>query len=173
MIPLIETLNFYLALGGIVSFLLALILLVDQKRDQALRGIVRSYGLLIALIISGIGTVSALIYSEVFLFEPCSLCWLARICLFAQVPLLLTALYVRDTLYPRYGLTLSLIGIVITLYHHYLQMGGSALVRCPTGGGDCAQRFLFEFGFMTFPLLATAGFVLLSALYFYILKTRT
>lgn len=173
MIETIATFNFILALGGVASFLIALILLIDVKRERALLTLIRTYGLWITLLVSLGGTISALVYSDVFGFEPCGLCWFARILLFPQVLLILTALYVKDVLVARYGLVLSLSGIVITLYHHYLQMGGKSLVRCPTAGGaDCAQRFMFEFGFMTFPLLATAGFVLLAALYYYMLKVR-
>lgn len=173
MIETIEALNFWLALGGVASLLVAPILVIDVHRERAFLTLIRSYGLWAALIVSLSGTVSALLYSDVFGFEPCGLCWFARILLFPQVLLILTALYFKDVLVARYGLVLSLTGIVITLYHHYLQMGGTSIVRCPTAGGaDCAQRFMFEFGFMTFPLLATSGFVLLAALYYYILRSR-
>lgn len=173
MIETIQTLNFYLSVGGIVAFLLAAILVFDLKRSRSLATHIRTYGLLAALIITGGGLVMALVYSEVFGFEPCGLCWLARILLFPKVLLLLTALYYKDTNVARYGIALSVTGIFITLYHHYLQMGGTEFVRCPSAGDtDCAQRFLFEFGFMTFPLLATATFTLLVALYYYILKSR-
>ncbi len=115
----------------------------------------------------------ALIYSEVFGFVPCGFCWLERIFLFPQVFILLAALYFKDKLVARYGIVLSLIGLVIALYHHYLQLGGNAFVKCPAAGTvDCAKRIMFEFDFMTFPLLAASGFVLLSALYYYILRTR-
>jgi hypothetical protein len=68
---------------------------------------------------------------------------------------------------------LSLVGLVISLYHHYLQLGGSAFVKCPAAGDvDCAKRFMYEFDFMTFPLLAAAGFALLSALYYYMLRVN-
>lgn len=173
MIETIETLNFYLALGGVVMFLLGAILFFDQKRERALRGLVQKYGLLVAFFVSGGGTVMALVYSDVLGFEPCGLCWLARICLFPQTLLLLTAIFVKDAAFARYGMTLSVAGIIITLYHHYVQMGGAEFVRCPSAGSaDCAQRILFEFGFMTLPLIATATFVFLSALYYYILRSR-
>lgn len=52
-------------------------------------------------------------------------------------------------------------------------MGGSSFIACPSSGGDCAKRFMFEFGFVTFPLLAAILFAFLVVWYTYILKTRT
>jgi disulfide bond formation protein DsbB len=173
MSPIVETLNFYLALDGILGFLLAVILIIDLYRERALVNVVKKYGLYVAFLVATGASTMALIYSDVFGFDPCGFCWLERVFLFPQVVLLLTAIYFKDQLIARYGLPLSLIGFVISLYHHYLQMGGNAFVKCPASGTvDCAKRIMFEFDFMTFPLLAAAGFAFLSALYFYILKTR-
>lgn len=173
MSPLVETLNFYLALGGVASFLIAAILVIDAHREQALRSYVDRFGLYASFLIALGSSVMALVYSEVFGFVPCGLCWLERIFLFPQVALLLGALYFKDKLVARYGLILSVIGFVISVYHHYLQMGGTQFVKCPAAGAvDCAKRIMFEFDFMTFPLLAGAGFALLGALYYYMLRTR-
>ncbi len=171
--PLVETLNFILALGGVASFLIAIILVIDSRREQALRSLVERFGLYAALCIAFGSSLMALIYSEVFGFVPCGLCWLERIFLFPQVALLLGALYFKDKLVARYGFILSAIGFIIAIYHHYLQMGGTQFVKCPAAGSvDCAKRIMFEFDFMTFPLLAAAGFALLMALYYYLLRTR-
>lgn len=173
MSPIVESLNFYLALGGIVALLCAAILIIDERRERALAPFIKSYGLTAALTISIGASIAALVYSEVFGFVPCGFCWIERMFLFPQIFLLLVAIYCKDALVARYGIVLSITGLVIALYHHYLQMGGSAFVRCPSAGTvDCAKRIMFEFGFMTFPLLAAAGFALLSALYYYILRVR-
>jgi disulfide bond formation protein DsbB len=173
MSPLVESLNFYLALGGIVAFLLAVILVIDVKREQALRQYVERFGLFASFLIAVGSSVMALVYSEVFGFVPCGLCWLERIFLFPQVFILGGAIYFKDAFVARYGLILSGVGFIIALYHHYLQMGGTQFVKCPAAGAvDCAKRIMFEFDFMTFPLLAAAGFALLGALYYYILRIR-
>jgi disulfide bond formation protein DsbB len=173
MTPLVETLNFYLALGGVASFLIAGILVFDAHKDRALAPFIRRFGLYGALAVAAGSTFMALFYSEVFGFVPCGFCWFERVFLFPQVALLLGALYFKDYLIARYGIILSVIGGIIALYHHYLQMGGNALVKCPAAGSvDCAKRIMFEFDFMTFPLLAAAGFALLGALYYYILRVR-
>lgn len=173
MSPLVESLNFYLALGGVAALLFTIILLVDVRRERALLSVITAYGLWTTFALSLGATLSALVYSEVFNFTPCGLCWLERMFLFTQIPLTAAAIYFGDRLFPRYGMILSGIGFVIALYQHYLQMGGTEFVKCPVAGGaDCAARFLFEFGFMTFPLLAASAFALLGALYYYLYKTR-
>lgn len=169
----IQNLNFLLSLGGVVSFGLAGILIYDIKTKRALTPLISQWGLLLAFLITVMSTVMALVYSEIFGFVPCGLCWLIRIFMFSQVFILGTALYYNDKNVARYGLVLSSFGVTIGLYQHYLQMGGSAFVKCPVvgEGADCAKRFMFEFGFMTYPLLSVAAFALLIALYYYLLKT--
>ena len=91
--------------------------------------------------------------------------------MFPQLFLTGAALYFRDALVARYGIVLSIPGLLFALYQHYLQMGGSEFIVCPTsGGGDCAERILFAFGFMTFPLLAASLFIFLIVLYAYYLS---
>ena len=114
-----------------------------------------------------------LVYSEGFGFVPCGLCWLERVFLYPQVFILGMALFYKEKVAARYGLLLSVPGLIISLYHHYLQMGGNKFIACPTSGGDCAKRIMFEFGFVTFPLLSAFLFLFLIVLYIYILKTRT
>jgi disulfide bond formation protein DsbB len=175
MIELIQNTNFYLAVGGVVTLLGTAILIFDLKTSKSLEVLVRTYGLAIAFIVTLGGTISALVYSEYFGFVPCGLCWMQRIFLFPQVVLLTGAIFYNDALYARYGIMLSVSGLVIGLYQHYLQMGGTEFVRCPVAGvgADCAKRFMFEFGFITFPMLSAIAFLFLTVLYIYMLKIRT
>jgi hypothetical protein len=94
--------------------------------------------------------------------------------LWPQVLIVLTAIYFKERFAPRHGIVLSFAGLIISLYHHYIQMGGSQFVACPAAGAgaDCAKRFFFEFGFITFPFMAAVLFAFLIALYTYILKIR-
>lgn len=160
------------ALGGLALFFAGVIVLVDRYTSRALAGFVARYGLFVACIATLGATGLTLVYSDVFGFIPCGLCWFARIALYPQAVIMAVALWYRDMSAARYGLALSFVGLPIALYSHYLQMGGGALINCPTSGGDCGQRILFEFGFITLPLVAAALFFFLIALYLYILHTR-
>lgn len=171
----IATLNFILASGGLVMAVVAVVLVFDlYSKNKSFGKHISVYGLWAAFLVSFGSTVMTLLYSEVFGFIPCGLCWLQRVCLYPQVLILGLALYYKDKNAAKYGIALSIPGIVVSLYQHYLQMGGAELVTCPvTGGGaDCAERILFEFGFMTFPLMSAFLFIFLIALYIYILKTK-
>lgn len=169
----VDLLNHVLALGGIGMFLGAAILVFDAvTKNWSFAPLFRNYGLWIAGAATLFGSAMTLYYSDVLGYVPCGLCWLERVFLYPQVFILGTALYLKDTKAGIYGMVLSVCGLIISLYHHYLQMGGAELLSCPTTGkgADCAERIIFEFNFVTFPLLAAFLFIFLIALYWYLQK---
>lgn len=169
----VETLNGLLATGGIALFLAGTVLVVDLYTSRTFQKLIEVWGLLVAYFVTLSGLLMTVLYSEVFGFVPCGLCWLGRVFLYPQVFLLAVALFYKDKTVARYGITLSIPGLLVGLYQHYLQMGGSEFITCPSSGGDCGKRILFEYGFVTFPLMSVMLFAFLIALYIYILKTRT
>ncbi len=175
MIETLETTNYILSLLGIGAGLAASVLLIDLYTSRVLVNIIGRFGLLLAFMTTLVGTIMAFVYSEYFGLVPCGLCWMQRVFLFSQVIVIGAAVFYRDQLAARYGIALSISGFIVGIYQHYIQMGGSEFVKCPTAGAgaDCAKRYLFEFGFMTYPLLSAIVFAFLIALYVYILKTKT
>lgn len=174
MIETIQTINYLLALDGLVGIAFTLFLIYDLKTKRYAAKFVKEWGLWIALIMTIFATVLTLVYSEFFGIIPCGLCWLERLALYPQILIIAVGIYFKDTLMPRYGIILSIFGLIISLYHHYIQMGGSQFIKCPAvgAGADCAKRFFFEFGFITFPLMSAILFTFLIVLYFYLLKVR-
>ncbi len=170
MIETIQTTNYILALGGIVIFLLSTLFVVDLYTSKSLKPLISRWWLCLALATTFGSSMMTLVYSEIFGLVPCGLCWLGRLFLFPQVFLLATALYYKDKMFARYGIVLSSLGFCVSLYHHYIQMGGSEFIKCPASGASCTQRFLFEFNFITFPLLSAGLFFFLIVLYYYVLK---
>lgn len=167
----VQTLNFILALGGIVLFLFSSVLLVDVYTSRVFERVISGWGMLFGFLFALASSVMTLIYSEVFGFVPCGLCWMQRVFLYPQVFILGMAVFYKDKMATRYGLVLSVPGLLVSLYQHYLQMGGNEFIACPTAGGDCAKRIMFEFNFVTFPLLSAFLFLFLIILYLYILKS--
>lgn len=167
----VQTLNLLLALGGIGIFLLALGLSIDLYAKRVLADMIEAWGMVLGFIFTLSSSAMTLLYSEVFGFVPCGLCWMQRVFLYPQVFLLATAIFYKEKVAARYGLVLSFPGLIVALYQHYLQMGGNQFVGCPASGADCTKRFMFEFNFMTFPLLSAILFLFLIILYLYILKT--
>lgn len=128
------------------------------------------WGLWLGFFLTLSGTAISLFYSEVLGFAPCGLCWLQRVFLYPQVVLFALALWKRDRSIAAYSIALSVFGTLIALYQHYLQMGGTDVLPCPAapGASDCAQRFLFEFGYMTYPLMTVSLFAFLIILMLFV-----
>lgn len=167
-----QSINHILAYAGIGCLFVILGLMYDLRGKRLTAPIIRRWGTYGALIVTVCASGMTLIYSEYFGLIPCGLCWMERIMLYPQILLIGGGLYYKDKLMPRYGIILSIVGLLVSLYHHYIQMGGSQFIKCPTAGtgADCARRFFFEFGFITFPLMSAILFTFLIVLYIYILK---
>ncbi len=115
-----------------------------------------------------------LYYSEVLGVVPCALCWFGRIFMYGIVIISATALWsdrkgdkapeVNGIL--KYIFNFSILGAIVSVYHHILQMTASAtsVLPCPASGGDCAKRIIFEYGHITFPWLAAVLFALFLVL---------
>lgn len=164
----VEGINLFLAVGTIAMQVVVGALLIAylmQARSAVLRDVgeaVEQWGLWIGLLLSFAGTALTLFYSEVIGYIPCGLCWMVRVFLYPQVLLFAIALWRKDVRIADYSIGLSVIGLFISLYTHYLQMGGSSLVPCPASGvSDCARRLVFEFDYITMPLMGATVFALL------------
>lgn len=166
----VETLNLILATGGLVLFGATVFLLYDLYTDRVFAAHIRRFAQKAAFFLTVGGIFMTLLYSEAFGFVPCGLCWMQRVFLYPQAIILGVSLYIKDSTVILYTLALSIGGLIVGLYQHYLQMGGAEFIACPTSGGDCTKRILFEYGFMTFPLLSVSLFTFLIVLYYYYWK---
>jgi disulfide bond formation protein DsbB len=160
----VDTINFVLALGVVAIQIKALYLLgaiVLRKKNRFAAWTVKVAGdnaLGIAFILALGSFVISLFYSEVLGFAPCGLCWLQRVAIYPQLFLFITALIKGDEKIADYSIVLSVAGLIISLYQHALQLGASEFVPCATTllAADCAKKTLFEFGYITFPLMAAS-----------------
>jgi disulfide bond formation protein DsbB len=129
-------------------------------------GAAARHAILLAWLVSCAGTALSLVYSELAGYEPCVLCWYQRIFIYPQVVLLGLAWWRRDDNIIDYSLLLAFIGGMIALYHTYIGYGGTPLVSCAADGvsDPCAKRYVFEFGYVTIPLMSLTSFLLVLAL---------
>lgn len=169
----VATFNLILGTGGVTLLIVSVFLLFDIfLLRRSLQPHIETYGLLILSLMFIGAMIMALVYSEVFGFVPCGLCWLMRISVFSQAILLPFVYFRNDRNFAFYGIILSSVGVVLGLYQHYLQMGGGEMIPCPASGGDCARRILFEYGFMTFPLMGASMLLFAILVYSYLLKSK-
>lgn len=122
-------------------------------------------GIALAFFVSLFATAISLFYSDVAGFEPRKLCWFQRIFMYPQVFVLGLAWFRKDRKIIDYALTLAVIGGLFAFYHNYIYYGGISLFPCDAFGlgVSCTKRYVFEFGYITIPLMSLTSFLLLSA----------
>ena len=165
--PLAQSLTHSLsALTILGSILLVLwILLSVSQKGKGIQSFFSRYALQLGFFATLLGTFLTLLYSEVFHYAPCDLCWFQRAFLYPQLFIFGLAWYRKDRSILPYALLLSLLGLAIALYHHALQMGYDIYKPCSTAlfAVDCSVPSFIEFGFVTFPFMAVVlfGFLVL------------
>ena len=138
------------------------------------KNFVSSNGLIFALIISVIATLGSLIYSEIIGLPPCDLCWYQRALLYPQVVILAVALVKKNRDIFDYVIGLNIIGIIIAGYQYVMQMINYS-GPCPIGAGgvNCFTKDVFEFGYITLPLMSVSVFALLALLTYLYKRIKT
>jgi disulfide bond formation protein DsbB len=168
-----SVLNHYLSfatiLGAVfVSLFLITILYLSYRKDmEKYARCLGNYIFPLGFFVTLGGTFLTLFYQYVLLYEPCDLCWYQRVFLYSQVFMFAYAWYKKDRAVLPYALLLSVVGFIIAIYHHALQIGFDLMKPCSTApfAVDCAKPSFIEFGFVTFPFMAVVLFGFLAFLY--------
>lgn len=86
--------------------------------------------------------------------------------MYPQLVIFGIAAWKKDKLAVWYGTVLSVIGAFIAGSQYYLQMSGHSLIPCSAEPETaiCAQRLVFEFGYITLPLMSLTAFVMIILL---------
>ena len=163
-------LTHYLALltilGAIFVALFALVIAYKSYKDDmhTYAKCLGDYIFPIGFLTTSGGVFLTLFYEYVLKYAPCDLCWYQRIFLYPQVFMFAYAWWKKDRAVLPYTLILSLVGFVIALYHHLLQVGFDIMKPCSTApfAVDCSKPSFIEFGFVTFPFMAVVLFGFLS-----------
>ena len=131
---------------------------------RAVRHVLWGYELWAAFVVAAIATGGSLFFSEVAHFVPCELCWFQRICMFPLSIVTLLAALAGDYRVARYLLPLPVVGAGVSVYHLLVEHGvvGQSKVCLASAPGGCATKWIDEFGYMTIPVIALTGFVLLT-----------
>ena len=177
----ISNLNYLLATATIGLQIVTVILLfvfLMRKKVPSFNDIAQSVGGWGLWIAFGITLVTFLFteYYKILGFEPCPLCWWQEIFLYPQIILFGMAIarslwksdihgsWISDfhKTVAENSIVLSIFGAGVALYQHILQMTPHGTLPCPaTGTVSCATRILFEYNYITFPLMAFTTFAFL------------
>jgi len=145
----------------LLIWIISLVYFSKRKKECEKFSSIFKYSLPIGFFVSLVASLITLYYSDILGVLPCGLCWFQRVSLYAMVLIFGLAWLRNDKNIFPYVLVLSIFGEIISLYHHYLQMGYSELLPCPVVAStiDCAKPTFIEFGFITFPFMAVILFI--------------
>ncbi|WP_242985916.1 disulfide oxidoreductase [Oceanobacillus zhaokaii] len=116
--------------------------------------------MIFAWTVSLLATSGSLFFSEVMKFIPCEMCWYQRILMYPQVILLGIMLWRKDGQSIIYVLPLSIIGVLVSVYHNVIQKIPQAnVISC--GIIPCDIEYINWFGFITIPMLSLIAFLAL------------
>ena len=118
----------------------------------------------LAWLVALVATVGSLVYSEVYLFEPCLLCWYQRIAMYPLAVVLGVGAIRRDRAVRLYGLPLAVTGLGISIYHYLLQVFPALEGGACDPANPCSVKEVDIFGFISIPFMAGAGFLLIAVL---------
>lgn len=161
-------------IGIAVGTLLFIVSFLTPKKSLVgrLSNLIGDNAMGIGLIIATMATVSSLFLSEVAGFPPCKLCWYQRIFMYPQVIVLGVGLLYNDLKARLIALILSIIGVLIAVYHILVQFFPASF-KCSDEVANCALKSFTYYGFITIPVMSLVAFLaIIVVLLFSFKKTR-
>jgi disulfide bond formation protein DsbB len=160
----VETVNKILALGTMGLQLAIVLITVNliflKKHDNIILLFFKKYTFIFGFLVALGAVALSLFYSNIVGFPPCELCWIQRIFLYPQLILFTMELYKKDRSIVDFSIVFATLGSLVSLYHVYIENGGSSSLGCavltPTNINQvsCATRYIYEFGYVTMPIMA-------------------
>lgn len=97
-------------------------------------------------------------------FEPCQLCWWARILMYPIVALSLVGALKKAKDLHHYIVPLAIPGLLLEIYHYTLQKTNISNPFGCTGDNPCSAMSVNYAGFITIPLLCLTAFAIILLL---------
>ncbi len=149
---ILQSIPYLVLLLNILTLILFVSILSRQTWGKEVVEWVHSKALVLGLLISFGAVLGSLFYSVVMHYTPCVLCYWQRIALFPLLVLFKVALWKKDRGVFRYVVPLSVTGLLIAIYHSYIQWGGNPLIPCDAAG-TCTKLYVYAFGYITIPTM--------------------
>lgn len=155
----------------LVGFLISSLLPQIRKKMSLL---IEKKANFLILLISLTATLGSLFYSEVALFTPCKLCWFQRIFMYSQPVINIISRLINDKKVYYYHLVLSFLGLLIAVFHYFVQWGIIDFQECATVGYSvsCTEKFTGEYSFITIPLMSATAFLAIVVVAFVKIKYK-
>ncbi len=118
------------------------------------------YLILIQVTISILGS---LYFSDIKGYEPCVLCWYQRICIYSLFPIIIIGLLKKEKKIYHYIIPISILGLIISIYHNLLYTGIIKIEFC-SGGISCTTKYIELFGFISIPFMSLLSFIIIIIL---------
>ncbi len=162
MFPHIETINQIFSLGIIGIQVLILLIAVNiiffRKAHNPILLFFKRYTFVFGFLIALGAVAVSLFYSEIVGYPACELCWIQRIFLYPQLILFSMELYKKERAIVDYSIVLAILGSIVSIYHVLIERGMPSNLPCSaihiSTQVSCAVRYIFEFGYITIPVMA-------------------
>lgn len=161
---MINTIQSVLPFLVLFSHIALVVLFISLIMKNGFSRWVGKHSLMLGFLTALVAVVGSLFYSNGVGFEPCYLCWWQRIAIYPLLPILAVALFKKDRGVFRYVLPLSIIGVVLSIYHSYVQWGGSPLIPCDATA-SCSKLYVYAFGYITIPTMSLTIALAMMLLY--------
>ncbi len=135
----------------------------NRAEDARLKFISRNAYIVSFLVTIG-GMIASLVYSDIIGYLPCTLCWYQRILLYPEALLLGLALWKEDRTITDYVIALSGLGLLLSIYQKYIELGGVSVLPCSATAVSCSKVYVVEFGYITIPVMALTSFAFVLVL---------
>ncbi len=126
---------------------------IVTKDTRVLSWISKYAKIILQLVFVG-ATIGSFIYQYYFGYEPCLLCWYQRIFIIPIAILSLTSDIRKSALLQKQILILSIMGLLIALFHNSIDIFPTGIDVCGATGPSCLARYVYEFGYITIPMMS-------------------
>ncbi len=118
----------------------------------------------LAFVVAAASMAGSLWFSESQGLEPCKLCWLQRVPMYALAVVLLVAAIRRDRGARWYVIPLAGAGIVISVYHYLIEWHPEWEATSCSIAVPCSTPYFRAFDFVSLSFMAMCGFAAILAL---------
>lgn len=155
-----STINQIFSIGSIIILIFSFIAFLTNRslKQNKIGEFVSKNKMLSIAILSTTAVIGSLIYSIGIGYPPCLLCWYQRIFMYPVALLSVVSIVFNKKIDKIFIWALILFGFAFAVYHVFITYTGLSPIPCPANI-SCTVRYVYEFNFMTIPLMSFSFFL--------------